>query len=106
MNKTAETKKIRAAVVIRANESCERCGIWVGNDGELDHFFGRAKGRQAVSNCVYLCHQHHRDKTDSKPSAKDWLVWFSVHCVHYQYGPEGERAQAKLDVLKAKRMAS
>ena len=105
MSKTP-LRRIRAACCRRSGGACEACGAHVGEDGELghlDHFFGRAKVPEAVSNCWILCAVDcDPAKTASRPSARWWLSRFVLHCQRYGYEEEAYRAQCRMDVLEQK----
>lgn len=104
---TAEaTAKLRAAVFDRSNGWCEcGCGEQISEaTGEMDHFFGRAKVPQAISNCWALTRQCHAGKTSSRTSAKHWLECFVRHAVAHGYWPEVNRAADRLAVLAAKEL--
>lgn len=101
--KRDETAEIRAAVVKRAMSPqgqplCENCDL-LGS--ELDHFFGRGKVPQKVSNCWFLCGYCHRNKTNNEPSATYWLEQFVSHCDRHGYTSEAWQATARLEALKA-----
>ena len=95
-------KRVRAAVVERAAGCCERCWFWLGDDGHLDHFFGRKNAPETISTCWYLCPKCDDAKTTNNPSARRWVELFIVHCGLNGYGAEAERASVRLDVLRAK----
>jgi hypothetical protein len=103
-----DTKKLRALVFARAADSCEcGCRRYIGNDqGRLDHFFGRAKVAQALSNCWALSIDCDIRKTLNEPSGAYWLERFIVHAERHGYVLESERARAKLQVLQAKGRAA
>ena len=97
--------RIRAAVCLRADGSCECCSAHVGFDGELghlDHAFGRAHVAEAVSNCWILCPTCHHEKTNNIPRATWWLARFAEHCGKYGYHAEADRCDARLAVLAQK----
>lgn len=98
-------KNIRAEVFRRARGNCEACGAWVGEDGEqghLDHFFGRAKVQESASNCWGLCVACDDSKTNNRPAASYWLARFAVHATRYGYLTEAQLADTKLETLRAK----
>ncbi len=100
-------KIIRAAVFFRAGGRCEACGRHITEEsGHLDHFFGRAKVKEAVSNCWALCFECDSKKTVNSPSAAYWLSLFRVHAWRHRYAVELEMAGAKLQVLRAKGLAA
>lgn len=101
---TAAFKKLRRAVFERAENNCEGgCGRWITpDDAHLDHFFGRVRRQESVSNCWALCITCDHAKTNNQPSAEHWLNRFIVHCETHGYLPEIELAEARLDCLKAK----
>ena len=99
------TQRIRAAVCLRADGSCESCGHWVGlegEDGHMDHAFGRAKVPQDVANCWLLCIACDNARTNNRPDAATWLMRFARHATRHGYAAEYERAAGKLQVLAAK----
>lgn len=101
--------RTRAAVCRRAGGSCEACGRWVGVAGEsghLDHFFGRAKVPESVSNCWLLCVPCDNARTNSKPSAGHWLERFIAHCKLHDLTAEAELARTKFNTLGAKGRAA
>lgn len=94
--KRDETAAIREACLERAGGLCE-CGCGYGlypanarsspplghfAAPELDHFFGRGKGRppQSVETCWILRADCHREKTDNRPDSATWLRKFITHC--------------------------
>lgn len=105
MGTKTPTGRIRSAVCLRADGSCEACGVHVGMDGELghlDHFFGRKHVPESVGNCWLLCFQCDSDKTNNRPRADWWCVRFLEHCGRYGYDADYERAETRLAVLAAK----
>lgn len=103
----AATKKLRAEVFARAKGKCEcGCGRHLGESGHLDHFFGRGKAAESISNCWGLCLFCDHHKTINKPSARFWLQRFRVHCKRYGFTAELERAESKLAVLVQKGLAA
>ncbi len=97
------TGAIRQAVFARACGECEACGVYIDEEiGRLDHFFGRAKVAEAVSNCLALCQACDHEKTTSKPSAVWWLTRFIEIASRHGYAAEIERAEARLLALVAK----
>ncbi len=95
-SKWVETQKIRDACFARAKGKCEcGCGEPVGDDfrssvypearGELDHMFGRGKGRlpQSVETCWVLRPGCHVAKTRNRPDAATWWRKFMVHAQRY-----------------------
>lgn len=100
------SKKIRALVVKRAGGHCENCMAFVGDDGHLDHQFGRAKVKESVANCWLLCLRCDHEKTTNHPSAQVWLERFAIHAALYAYVVEVEMALTKIAVLKAKGLAA
>ncbi len=101
--------KLRAAVKDRAECRCEACGRWLGDGGEIDHFWGRAKVKESVENCWLLCGADtldwrpcHRQKTDNHPSAAYWVLVFQGHCNIYHYEAEQHRCEVRLEVLTQK----
>lgn len=102
-SKREETAAIRAAVVIRAKDACEVCGSG-GQWLELDHFFGRGRGRPAQSarNTWLLCATCHRAKTLNRPSASIWLLHFKAHCAVHGYEKELATAESRLAFIIAR----
>lgn len=101
---------IRSAVLARAAGVCEcGCGdpLVLSFDGvaELDHFFGRARVPEAVSNCWALRRNCHGEKTDNRPSAASWLQKFIAHANRHGYENEAGRAWTRLAVLRQKGFA-
>lgn len=103
---SAASKKIRAAVVLRAGGHCESCGVWCGVDGHWDHFFGRAKVKESVPSTWLLCPRCDLHKTENKPNGSHWLRRFVVHASHFGYAREVEMAETKLSTLAAKGRAA
>lgn len=103
--KREETAAIRAAVMERAAGKCEACFLSFGPllTPELDHFFGRARVPQAVSNCWALCRVCHRNKTDGSPSPEEWCGRFISHCQRYGYAAEASRARTRLHFSRVRR---
>ncbi len=100
---SASTKRLRATVFVRADGACEACGRHITEEsGHLDHFFGRAKAPEAVSNCWALCLTCDVAKTANEPTAAFWLIAFIDHAEKHSYPVETERAAAKLYTLHAK----
>lgn len=96
-------KKLRGSVFSRADGACECCGKFITEEsGRLDHFFGRAKVPEAVSNCWALCLTCDVAKTANEPTAAFWLVAFIAHARRYCFDAEQARAEAKLLTLHAK----
>ncbi len=53
-------KVVRAGVVARAEGCCERCGLYVGDDGHAHHRIPRSRGGPWTElNIEYLCAQCH-----------------------------------------------
>ncbi|HEY1087773.1 MAG TPA: hypothetical protein VGE37_08765 [Archangium sp.] len=105
------TKKVRLAVSERAQGSCEAigCGRWIGlqgEDGQLDHAFGRAKYAETPASCWLLCPHCHTEKTLNRPTAAAWLRCFIAHCELYGFTAERELALTKLSTLTAKGRAA
>jgi hypothetical protein len=116
-SKWVETQKIRDACFARAKGKCEcGCGEAVGDDfrnsvypearGELDHMFGRGKGRlpQSVETCWVLRPDCHVAKTRNRPDAATWWRKFLAHIQRQTHGafgramtPEWRRAWAEAE---------
>lgn len=92
--KQEETSAIREACLKRAAGKCEcGCGQYLGpavgdpaymmltTMPELDHFFGRGRGRppQSVETCWILRADCHREKTNNRPDVATWLRRFLAH---------------------------
>lgn len=84
-----ETADIWGACWVRCGGRCEcGCGQVVMRDvmgperAELDHAFGRGKGRlpQSVETCWLLRADCHRAKTRNEPDAATWWLKFIAHC--------------------------
>ncbi len=103
-----QLKKIRLAVFERCRGYCEgRCGRSVTfESGRADHFFGRSRVAESVSNVWFLCLACDSEKTVSKPSSVWWLRTFREHCRIHKFRPEFEMAETKIAWLKAKGMAA
>lgn len=101
-------KLVREQVFARAAGVCEcGCAQPLG-EGELDHFFGRAKADETVAACWALRRDCHRAKTDNRPSAVQWLLKFIRHSgIHAGsgYATAGARAQQQLEWKSAKGFA-
>ena len=108
---SAATSKLRAAVCKRADGKCESCRAWVGlngEDGHLDHRFGRGAGRpeESPANCWLLCIACDHARTTNSPSAAYWWAKFIHHAQRYGFEAEALLADVKLETLKAKGLAS
>lgn len=100
---SAETKRIRAACLARAGESCEcGCQRFLGEDAQMDHQAGRGRARQTVENCWMLTAHCHEQRTLNKPSAAWWLRAYASHCARWNYSHEHERAIARLQFVAAR----
>lgn len=100
-----ETKRIRSAVMERAQGCCENCAKWIGRDGEdghLDHFEGRKHSAQSVENCWGICPRCHSAKTLNDPSAVHWLLRFLVHCRRKGLVDQAEKTMEQLEWKQAK----
>ena len=90
-------------MVERSGGLCESCYRYVGDEGHLDHFFGRSKVKEAPSNCWYLCATKcDPDKTASRPTRVAWLLRFVVHCGIHGFTAEAQLAMDKVYILRAK----
>jgi 5-methylcytosine-specific restriction endonuclease McrA len=58
---------IRAQVILRADELCERCGTVLTEDtGEMHETLPKGKGGEvSLANCEWLCHRCHQGDKDS-----------------------------------------
>lgn len=53
-------KVVRPLVVDRAASCCERCGVYVGDDGQAHHRLPRSRGGAwTLENIAYLCASCH-----------------------------------------------
>lgn len=81
-------KALKAALWVRSGGRCE-CGCgrrltkW---DAETDHFWGRAKAAQRPETCWLLAAEHHREKTENRPSRVHWIRKFLVHLEAHGFG--------------------
>lgn len=99
------SKVIRPAIFIRSKGRCEACGRHITEESmHGDHFFGRAKVPESITNCWCLCLTCDTAKTTSKPSAAQWLQRFAWHCGKHGYAAERELALSKLNVLQVKKL--
>jgi len=98
-----------AALLARADGSCE-CGCRrsfggsIGSRVTLDHFFSRARA-ESLETVWALREDCHRNKTDSRPSAKRWHLAFITHCERYSYHEAAEQARRRLEGIIAMREA-
>lgn len=101
--KKEETARIREAVMERAGGHCEcGCGMTFGEGSllrvpEMDHFFGRGKVQQSVSNCWLLAKICHHGKGKGRPSRGFWCGRFIKHCEKHGYRREAAKAQADIE---------
>ena len=94
---SAATARLRAHVFLRAEDKCESCGRYIDfASGRMDHFFGRAKAAQSLSNCWALCVDCDSRKTVNAPSAEWWLGQFILHAIRHGYTSEQLRAESRL----------
>lgn len=95
------TGAIWSACAQRAGGKCEACGAapTVFAPLEMDHFFGRGKGRplQSVANCWLLCRPCHRMKTDNRPGGRHWFERFEKHAQLHGYQREAQEARKHLE---------
>lgn len=98
----ASSKRLRGAVVDRAECRCESCGKWCGFDGHWDHFWGRAKVPESLENSWYLCISCDHHKTVNDPCNAWWVDTFRTHCLNHGYFDEAHRCEVRLDVLQQK----
>lgn len=99
-----ETSEVYAAVMKRAERSCEYC---CGPDTfaaplEMDHMFGRVRAKQSERNCWALCRWCHKHKTNS-PEPWFWFEAFAKHAD--ELGFRGEAARARGDAAWSKAKA-
>ena len=96
---------IAQSVLSRANGHCEACGGQFGLfewTPEIDHFFSRARADETEETLWVLHRACHRDKTDGKPSAGEWLKLFLEHCARHGYRSSYERAFKRLGIVEAR----
>lgn len=94
---SAELKRIRHAVFLRANNRCEcGCGRWVTEESmHLDHFWGRARD-ESVESCWALHLECDTQKTLNRP---DWATWgqkFLEHARHHGYEAQVEKVNRRI----------
>lgn len=80
-------KKLRAAVLARADGNCEACGFAVVF-GHLDHWLsgnGRRRQSESVESCWILCLSCDLDRTANRPNAAHWNARFKAHCEKHGY---------------------
>ena len=99
--------KLRKAVFQRATTRgvcrCECCWRTITEEsGRLDHFFGRAKAEQAISNCWALCLVCDVAKTTNTPTAAYWLSRFISMARRHGYAAEMARAADRLALVQAR----
>jgi 5-methylcytosine-specific restriction endonuclease McrA len=104
--KAKATALLRREVFARAAGKCEACCKPLGDSGQMDHQWGRAKAPQSASNCWALCLPCHDGKTNNRPAAAFWIRRFQVHCRKYGFTVELSRADARLAVLAQKGFAA
>lgn len=98
--KAAQTRGLREQLLLRARECEAMCGRALPgkfDPGSMDHFFGKAKVPQALSNVWLLCIHCNRAKTDNVPTSDHWLRLFIQHCNRHGYAAEADRARARLE---------
>lgn len=112
---------IREAVVKRAMDAgglCEcGCGEQVRDDrknggcypearGEMDHFWGRGKGRppESLETCWFLRPACHLAKTRNQPDAATWFRRFILHCERHAYAGQREAAWKRLSFVETRSM--
>lgn len=93
------TRKIRRAVYARSGTRCENPACTWTSPPTVDHFYGKANAPETVETCWVLCARCHREKTDSKPNRKTWLLRFRGHCVRYGYVEQVAECDKKLAEL-------
>ncbi len=71
---------------------------------ELDHMFGRGKGRlpQSVETCWILRADCHREKTNSRPDAATWWRKFMDHCRSHGYAKMADKAHDRMMFVEAR----
>ena len=96
-------KRVRQAVVERSEGFCECCSRWVGADGTLDHFWGRAKAPETVETCWFLCWDPcHFAKGQNDPSARVWVERFQVFSALHGHAEQVKKCQLRLEWISAK----
>lgn len=105
---SAATKKLRALVFARACSRCEcGCKRFISEEtGRLDHFFGRGKVPEALSNCWALHLECDEAKTRNVPSGAHWARRFGYHAQKHGFYAESEACAARVQVLVAKGRAN
>lgn len=106
---SANLKRVRRAVCERAGGNCEACGAWIGEageEGQADHYFGRAKAEETVATVWIICPGCHSRKTLNTPDAAFWIRAFVAHCERHGFTAERELALTKLSTLIAKGRAA
>lgn len=95
-------KRVRQAVVARSDGFCECCSRWVGDDGTLDHAFGRKNAPESVETCWYLCWEPcHAAKTRNDPDAATWVRRLQVFAALHGYVESVKKCQLRLEWLAA-----
>lgn len=98
-----QTRNLRGEVFERSGFACEcGCHRYLYDEGQLDHFWGRAKAKQSAENCWALSARCHSDKTNNFPSAADWVCRFINHCLRHDFHDEADKALARLRVIRQK----
>ncbi len=68
----------------------------------MDHFYGRAKADESLTNCWALTPTCHGAKTANRPEAIFWWRKFLLHCVRHCYWEEADRTLAHIRSLATK----
>lgn len=106
-----ETARLRAEIFARAAGLCEACRFVPPE--EMDHFWGRREAQDSF-NTWALCTSCHRRKTLNNPAAEWWLRRYMLHIARqmlafpmlaFSWETSLDRCLARLQVLRAKRMA-
>lgn len=112
----ARRQDIRTAVFLRAGGLCEcGCGEQVRDDrrdggcypearGEVDHMFGRGRGRlqESEETCWVLRPSCHREKTLNRPDAATWWWRFITHCRRHGLSEMADKALRRHEFVVAR----
>lgn len=118
--KREQRTSTREAVVKRAMDAgglCEcGCGEQVRDDrkmpvypearGEMDHFWGRGKGRppESLETCWFLRPACHLAKTRNQPDAATWCRKFMDHCRSHGYAKMADKAHDRMMFVETRSM--